>query len=58
MLENDQDVTLYLLDHAGVAVIQGSAYGRSPFFRISFATDLDTIDAAVSEVAAAVEALR
>lgn len=58
VLENDQDVTLYLLDHAGVAVIQGSAYGRSPFFRISFATDLDTIDAAVSEVAAAVETLR
>ncbi|WP_311243740.1 aspartate transaminase [Microbacterium sp. WCS2018Hpa-23] len=58
VLENDQDVTLYLLDHAGVAVIQGSAYGRSPFFRISFATDLDTIDAAVTEIAAAVEALR
>ncbi|MEV8176404.1 aspartate transaminase [Microbacterium sp. LMC-P-041] len=58
VLEDDQDVTLYLLDHAGVAVIQGSAYGRSPFFRISFATDLDTIDAAVAEIAAAVEALR
>jgi len=58
VLENDQDVTLYLLDHAGVAVIQGSAYGRSPFFRISFATDIDTINAAVAEIAAAVEALR
>jgi aspartate aminotransferase len=58
VLENDQDVTLYLLDHAGVAVIQGSAYGRSPFFRISFATDIDTITAAVAEVAAAVEALQ
>ncbi|MGJ0389350.1 aspartate transaminase [Microbacterium sp. CGR1] len=58
VLEDDQDVTLYLLDHAGVAVIQGSAYGRSPFFRISFATDLETIDAAVVEIAAAVEALR
>nr|WP_201468757.1 aspartate transaminase [Microbacterium hydrocarbonoxydans] len=56
-LRDDQDVTLYLLDHAGVAVIQGSAYGRSPFFRISFATDIDTIDAAVAEIAAAVEAL-
>lgn len=58
VLENDQDVTLYLLDEAGVAVIQGSAYGRSPFFRISFATDIDTIDAAVAEIAAAVGALR
>jgi aspartate aminotransferase len=58
VLGTDQDVTLYLLDHAGVAVIQGSAYGKSPFFRISFATDIDTITAAVAEIAAAVEALR
>lgn len=54
VLENDQDVTLYLLDRAGVAVIQGSAYGQSPFFRISFATDLDTIEQAVAAVAEAV----
>lgn len=58
VLNDDQDVTLFLLDHAGVAVIQGSAYGRSPFFRISFATDIDTITAAVGEIAAAVGALR
>ncbi|MFB4350758.1 aspartate transaminase [Microbacterium sp. CR_7] len=58
VLSSDQDVTLYLLDHVGVAVIQGSAYGKSPFFRISFATDIDTIRAAVAEIAAAVEALR
>ena len=58
VLSNDQDVTMYLLDHAGVAVIQGSAYGTSPFFRISFATDIDTITAAVAEIAAAVQVLR
>ncbi|MDR2321207.1 MAG: aspartate transaminase [Microbacterium sp.] len=57
-LESDQDVTLYFLDHAGVAVIQGSAYGQSPFFRISFATDLETITAAVDAIGAAVEDLR
>ncbi|KJL30635.1 aspartate transaminase [Microbacterium oxydans] len=58
ILADDQDVTLYLLDRAGVAVIQGSAYGQSPFFRISFATDLDTITAAIQEIATAVGALR
>jgi aspartate aminotransferase len=58
ILENDQDVTLYLLDHAGVAVIQGSAYGQSPFFRISFATDIDTITEAIDAIAEAVGALR
>ncbi len=58
VLQGDQDVTLYLLDSVGVAVIQGSAYGQSPFFRISFATDLDTITAAVSAIGDAVAALR
>lgn len=57
-LESDQDVTLYLLEHAGVAVIQGSAYGQSPFFRISFATDTGTITAALAAIGAAVGDLR
>jgi len=57
-LADDQDVTLYLLDRAGVAVIQGSAYGQSPFFRISFATDLETIRSAIDAIADAVGALR
>lgn len=56
-LETDQDVTLYLLDEAGVAVIQGSAYGRSPFFRISFATNIEVIDDAIAAVEAAVARL-
>ncbi len=56
-LEDDRDVTMFLLEEAGVAVIQGSAYGRSPFFRISFATDLDTIEQATAAVADAVARL-
>ena len=47
VIENDQDFTLYLLDAARVAVIQGSAYGLGPYFRISFATSLETIERAV-----------
>lgn len=58
VLENDQDVTFYLLDQASVAVIQGSAYGQSPFFRISFATEIDTIQAAVAAIGEAVGALQ
>lgn len=58
VLADDQDVTLYLLDQAGVAVIQGSAYGQSPFFRISFATGLGTITEAVAAIGKAVTALR
>jgi aspartate aminotransferase len=57
VLADDQDVTLHLLEDAGVAVIQGSAYGQSPFFRISFATDLATIEAATDAIGESVSRL-
>jgi aspartate aminotransferase len=57
LLETDQDVTLYLLDVAGVAVIQGSAYGSEPFFRISFATSLTEIERGAMAIAEAVKGL-
>ncbi len=44
IIQNDTDFTLYLLDHVGVAVVQGAAYGLSPYFRASFvATTEDLI---------------
>ena len=36
IIENDTDFTMYLLDSVGVAVVQGVAYGLSPYFRASF----------------------
>ena len=36
VIENDTDFTMYLLDTVGVAVVQGVAYGHSPYFRASF----------------------
>ena len=57
VLTDDQDVTLYLLDAASVAVIQGSAYGLSPYFRISFATGREVIEEAVGAIDKAVRAL-
>jgi aspartate aminotransferase len=57
VLENDQDVVLYLLDHASVATIQGSAYGAPSHFRISFATSEDVLRTAADEIAKAVAAL-
>lgn len=56
-IANDEDFTLYLLDAASVAVIQGSAYGLGPYFRISFATSLETIQAAIVAIDKAVRAL-
>ncbi|GAA2855220.1 aspartate transaminase [Paenarthrobacter ilicis] len=57
VIANDQDFTLYLLDAARVAVIQGSAYGLGPYFRISFATSLETITAGVDSIRDAVNNL-
>ena len=36
IIKTDEDFTLYLLDSFGVAVVQGNAYGLSPYFRASF----------------------
>jgi aspartate aminotransferase len=56
-LGSDQDVVLYLLEHASVATIQGSAYGTSPYFRISFATSESVLKDAAAQIGAAVAAL-
>lgn len=37
-IETDADFTEYLLEDAHVAVVPGSAFGLSPYFRISYAT--------------------
>lgn len=37
-IEADHDFTDYLLEEAHVAVVPGSAFGLSPYFRISYAT--------------------
>ena len=56
-ITNDEDFTLYLLEAASVAVIQGSAYGLSPYFRISYATGLPVIEESIAAIEKAVTAL-
>ena len=58
LLETDGDVVLYLLDRAGVAVVPGEAYGLSPYFRLSIATSIETLDEGVARIARAVAELR
>jgi aspartate aminotransferase len=57
-LETDGDVAMYLLESVGVAVVQGSAYGLSPFFRMSIATSTDVLDDGASRISRAVSELR
>jgi aspartate aminotransferase len=45
-IATDADFCAYLLDEAHVAVVPGSAFGLSPYFRISYATsEADLIEA-------------
>jgi aspartate aminotransferase len=56
-LETDDDVAMYLLENAGVAVVQGSAYGLSPFFRISIAASQEILDEGTNRIARAISEL-
>ncbi|UXZ94231.1 aspartate transaminase [Pseudomonas phytophila] len=57
VLETDTDVVMYLLESQGVAVVAGTAYGLAPFFRMSIATGLETLEEGCSRIATAVAAL-
>ena len=35
---------MYLLDEENLAVLQGAAYGVSPFFRISYAASMEQLE--------------
>ncbi len=58
VLESDLDVALYFLEEAGVAVLDGSAYGLSPYLRLSIATSLDAIEEACARLKRACQALQ
>lgn len=57
-IATDGDFVLYLLDSVGVAVVAGTAYGLSPFFRMSIATSLDILQDGCRRIAQAVSELR
>ncbi len=52
-LAKEQDVVMHLLDH-GVAVVLGAAYGMSPYFRMSIAADMKTLEQAFLRIRRAV----
>lgn len=52
-IETDADFTDYLLEVAHVAVVPGSAFGLSPYFRISYATSEAELKEALKRIAEA-----
>ncbi|MDR6290400.1 MULTISPECIES: pyridoxal phosphate-dependent aminotransferase [Inquilinus] len=58
VIETDEDFVTYLLESEGVAVVQGSAFGLAPFFRISYATATESLHEACIRIQRASAALR
>jgi aspartate aminotransferase len=58
VLDTDEAVAAYLLDSEGVAVVHGAAFGLTPAFRISYATDAATLEDACGRIQRACAALR
>jgi aspartate aminotransferase len=50
VLETDEDFVSELLEAEGVAVVQGSAFGLGPNFRISYATSTEALEEACTRV--------
>ena len=50
---NDVALSEYLLEHAGVAVVPGSAFGSEGYIRLSFATSMENLSKALARLAKA-----
>lgn len=57
VIESDEDFVTYLLESEGVACVQGSAFGLSPYFRISYATSTENLTEACARIKRACAAL-
>jgi len=49
-IETDADFALALLEEKHVAAVQGAAYGMSPYLRVSYATDTESLREACARI--------
>jgi aspartate aminotransferase len=54
-INNSKDFVIYLLEHANVSTVHGSASGSEGYFRISFACSMEQLKDGVSRIAKALE---
>jgi aspartate aminotransferase len=50
-MKTDAELSSYILDKVGVAVVPGSAFGLDDHIRISFATSMKNLEGAMSRIA-------
>jgi aspartate aminotransferase len=58
VISSDKDFAHYLLEAEGVAVMDGAAYGLSPYLRISIASSIEVLGEACTRIARACAALK
>lgn len=57
LIQTDLDFADYLISSANVAVVAGSPFGLSPYIRLSYATDMETLRICLDRIAKAVSVL-
>jgi aspartate aminotransferase len=50
VIETDEDFVVQLLEQEGCNAVHGTAFGLSPFFRVSYATSLKTLEDACQRI--------
>lgn len=58
VIKDSNDMALYLLDKGHVATVSGDAFGAPGYFRMSYATDEDSIRKAMKHIAEALAKLK
>ena len=56
-ITSDEDFMTYLLESEGIAGVHGAAFGLSPYFRLSYATNDEILKDAYSRIKRACEKL-
>ena len=57
VIASDEDFAKYLLESEGVATVHGGGFGRSPYFRISYATSTEALHEACIRIKRACDVL-
>ena len=55
VISNDLDFAEYLLNNAKVAIVPGVAFGKSPYFRLSYATSFEDLKEACERIKSVLE---
>ena len=55
-VRDDVELAAWMLEHAGVAMVPGTAFGASGHLRLSFATSMENLQTCISRIRAALDA--